>query len=111
MTARKEVLLKNKIADALPKGKGNAVSAESLVALYGLKSSRELRQEIHRERMQGELIASDENGYYIPQTRAEITAYLNRHERMAISIFASLKAARDALRDVDGQMDLEDIEL
>jgi predicted DNA-binding transcriptional regulator YafY len=106
LTARKEVLLKNKIADALPKGKGNGVSAESLVALYGLKSTRELRREIHRERMAGALIASDESGYFIPQSRAEINAYLNRHEKMAISIFASLKAARNALREVDGQIDL-----
>lgn len=96
-----------KIYDSLPRGRKNAVSAEYLCGLFGFRSTRELRQHVQSERMAGALIASGDGGYYVPETREEITVYVHRYESMAKSIFATLKHARASLKDCENQTELE----
>lgn len=95
-----------KIYNSLPHGSHNAVNADYLCNLYGFRSSRELRQQVQRERMAGALIASGDTGYYIPENRAELLVYVHRYEEMAKSTFAMLKCARAALRQCENQTEL-----
>lgn len=93
--------MNNSIYGSLPRGRKNAVSAESLCTMHGLCSTRKLRQQVQRERMEGAIIASTEDGYFIPSSREELLRYVHRSEAMAKSIYGTLRAARAALRDMD----------
>lgn len=101
--------MKNKIYNSLPHGRKNAVSAEYLCALHGFKSHRELRQQVQRERLKGAVIASGDDGYYIPDSRGELLAYVHRYESMAKTIFATLGHARAELAQIEGQQAMDHI--
>ncbi len=94
------------IFESLPHGERNAVTAEQLVAVHGLTSARDLRRQVHSERMRGALIASGGNGYYVPETRQEISTFLRRYESMGIEIFSVLKTARQALNACENGTDI-----
>lgn len=103
---KKESLNSFTIYNSLPHGKKNAVSADHLCALYGLRSKRELRKQIQSERMAGALIASGDTGYFIPDDRTELLEYVHRYEQMAKSMFAMLKFARATLKEYENQTEL-----
>lgn len=89
----------------LPRGKKKAISTPELVRCLGFKNSRELQKDIAASRAEGQIICSSTTGgYYIPETREEIQAFINTLENRAKGIFITLRSARAALREIDGQL-------
>lgn len=91
----------------LPTGEGNAASTEQIVNFLGLSSDRVLRKLIAKARMDGAVICSCENGYFLPSNRSEIERFYYVTKKKAISTLAVLKSARMALNEVSGQQELE----
>ena len=88
------------IAELLKPGKENKVSFEALMNATGAKSERELRKRIAEERKKGAIILScAEGGYYLPNNRNEVEAYVNTMSKEARSIFYMLKSARKYLKE------------
>ena len=77
----------------IPKGKENAVSNEALQGLLH-QTRREVSQTIHDARMDGMIICSGNQGYYIPETDAELLEGYDTLWSMSISVLASLKTMR-----------------
>lgn len=96
--------------DFLPLGKDNGVKAETLIALFGLKSDRDLRHLVQQEREQGALIVSGNNGYYRPESKAELIECVRRYTAMAKHIYAIAKLARKHLESCEGQISMFDIQ-
>ncbi len=101
----------------LLQGEQNAISSTELVRLTGFKSVRELQNEIARERETGALILStcrNGGGYFLPSPgeagRREISAFVATLRARAINTLRALKAAREALEGLDGQVSLDDLE-
>ena len=94
----------------LPYGEQNAIPTRELVKLTGYRDARSLQAQIERERAAGALIASkctEGGGYFIPRSRAEIARYEATLRRRALSTLRTLRAARRALKVIDGQERLE----
>lgn len=99
------------IYDSLPIGKGNAISAEELAKIHGIKDTRTLRHEITAERLNGAYIAGSERGYYRPVSLAEFQECWQWFHTRAISSFRISKLFRDAIKNqFEGQMDLFDLQ-
>lgn len=104
-----------KIESLLSHGEQNAITSAALANLAGLHSPRELRAEIEKERAAGALILSTvrgHGGYYLPSTdpvqgRAEIEAFVRTVHARAVNSQKTLKAARRALRECAGQMEVD----
>ena len=104
-----------RIAALLGHGEENAITTAELVNLAGLRSPRELRAEIEKERAAGSLILSTvrhRGGYYLPspdpvQGRAEIEAFIRTVHTRALNSQRTLKAARRALRQCVGQTEVK----
>lgn len=93
----------------LPKGKKRAMSTPELTRFMGFKNSRDLQKDIAASRAEGQIICSStKGGYYIPETQEEIQAFINTMESRAKGIFVSLRSARAALRQLEGQISLSD---
>lgn len=89
-----------KIIEYIPHGRDNAITRAELVRLTGL-SDRNVRAQISQARRNNVIInLQDGGGYYRPTERAEIERYAMQEEHRLKSIGWSLKAARDALREV-----------
>lgn len=104
-----------KIAPLLGRGEENAIPTERLLGMTGLRSSRELRKQIRLERVSGLLILSSvrgRGGYFLPadgeQGRQEIQQYTSTLRARALNTLAVLRAARQALRELDGQVAIKD---
>ena len=100
------------IEKILPIGKENAISTPDLVRLIGVGNSRTLQAMIERERNDGALIlSSSSGGYYLPasgaQGRQEINAFYRTVYARAVHSLRTLKTARRALRELDGQQEME----
>lgn len=95
-------------------GQENAQSAPELAKLAGMRSMRELQLQIARERAAGALILSScrgkNSGYYLPGEgtagRLELSRYVASMMRRGTRCMAAALAAREALRQVEGQTDL-----
>ena len=97
------------IMELLPEGKENAISSEELVGIIKLKSSRELRLKIAKERNAGAIILSTTSGgYYRSTDREEIAEFIRTLEKRAKSTMKVLKSAKRYLKNVEGQMSMED---
>ena len=101
----------------LPQGEAHAIPTRQLVALCGFRSARELQKQIERERMAGALILSksgDGGGYYLPDSgeagRREIAAFVRTVNARAVNSLRTLKAARRALKIIEGQATFEEAE-
>ena len=102
------------VASALLHGEENALSTKELLAACGLRSPRELRAVIAREREEGALILSTcrhRGGYFLPAEgeagRKEIAAFVATLDARSINTQRALKTARRALALLDGQLTLE----
>ena len=61
-----------KISDLLDRGKGRGVTGQQLATLTGM-SIRAVREQVHRERLDGEPICSNPTGgYFLPETVDEL---------------------------------------
>ena len=102
------------VAPALLHGEENALSPKELIALCGIRSTRERRIVIAREREEGALILSTcrhRGGYFLPSEgeagRKEIAAFVATLDARSINTQRALKTARRALALLDGQLTLE----
>lgn len=77
-------------------GRANAIHMKDLQRYSGL-DNRRLRKVIELIRRDGVCVCSDEAGYYLPETAAELEKYIKRVERTAKSTFFTLKTARTEL--------------
>ena len=87
------------VFDCLKEGKENAVTRAQLVMLTGMPD-RAVRSEIERLRRKY-VILNDQDGcgYYIETDNARIARYIRQEEARAKSIFCSLKAARQKIKE------------
>lgn len=97
------------VSDYLQRGKQNAIPADRLQRMTGYKNKRKLTKQIERERIEGALILSNGNGYYLPENADEIDRYIKSMSRRAKSIFRVLKAARMAAGQNGDQITLWEI--
>ncbi len=102
------------LADLLPHGAENGVSAKNLAARLGLKSTRGLRTIVEKARLNGELVLTDYrgNGYFLPsddraKAQQEIAAFYWPQRQHALAILRRLRAARLALNVEPGQISLD----
>lgn len=96
----------------IPRGKKHRVSGRELQRLGGYKDIRAFHDAVRKLRKNGEIIAatkSNGGGYYIPDSREELAEYIREAEKQGASTFAPLKAAREKLREGDGQIDIYDL--
>lgn len=101
-----------KVAPLLGHGEENAVSTAQLVKRLGLRDSRSLRALVEAERAEGALILSTVRGgggYFLPSSdpfraREEIAAFIRTVHARAVNSQRSLRAARRALKECDGQI-------
>lgn len=85
------------IVTLLREGENNAVHGAEL-ARYVNMDARELRQAIEKLRRNGVIIASSQKGYYYPANTGELAAFVRKEERRARSVFYTLRAARQLLK-------------
>lgn len=95
------------IESFLMHGGANAVSAEHLMRMTGL-DLRQLRKQVELERRSGTLILTrPQGGYFLPGEgeagKAEIRTFYLIQRAKAISLLKTIKAAREAIGEIDGQ--------
>jgi len=98
------------VSELLNRGKENAVTTEELLRACHFENRRELTLQIANERAAGALICSrtsGKGGYYLPADRAEVQDFINSMSSRARNTFKAVKAAREYLKQIDGQMSLE----
>lgn len=97
------------IVDYIPFGEENAVKRWELMDKI-MKPDREIRRMIEDARRSGVIILnlSNGNGYFRPDKKEEILRYIRQEEARARSIHRNLKAAKKALKAIDGQLTLDD---
>lgn len=97
----------------LKRGKENAISKKDLMILTGFRNERDLRRDIARSRAAGQIICSSparvNGGYYLPKNRQEIEEFIFTTESRARNIFKAISAAREALKNMEGQVCFDDI--
>lgn len=98
------------IEEFIPYGRKNAVKRADLVNMIGL-SDRLVRKLIEDARQSGVIIINmqDGRGYYRPEKREELEYYIRQEEGRAKSIHRNLKAAKKALRTIEGQLTLDEM--
>lgn len=99
------------INELLNRGKENAITTTELMRACNLEHRRDLTLQIARERATGALICSTtsgQGGYYLPESREEVVEFINSMSSRAKNTFKAVKAAREYLKQIDGQMSLEE---
>lgn len=104
------------IYNLLPQGEENAIASKSLANMVGATSVRDLQHMVAAERESGALILSTcRGGYYRPsdgeQGQREISAFIQTLRARALNTLRAIKTARKALERVEGQLDLDDLEV
>lgn len=101
------------VFERLPQGEDNAIKAKDLARQCGFKSARDLQHAIALEREAGALILSTcrhGGGYYRPSDgvagRQEVAAFMRTLRARAINTLRAIRAAREALERLDGQIEL-----
>ena len=76
------------ITDFLMNGRENAIPMSDLALMLNLPE-RTLRQEILNARLKGELIVSNDQGYFLPSCQEDLKEYVNiRKARIRTSLQA-----------------------
>ena len=88
----------------LMSGRGNAKKRRELLAATGLRD-RAFRHGVEALRRSGVVVCSDERGYFLPATLAEVQGFIRQEEARARSTFFTLRAARQlaALMQAQGE--------
>ena len=98
------------IEEYIPYGRNNAVKRADLVSMIGA-SDRLVRRMIEDARQSGIVIINmqDGRGYYRPEKREDLEYYIRQEEGRVKSIHRNLKAAKKALRAIEGQLTLDEM--
>lgn len=86
------------ILNYIPTGKEYAISMKHLAHLLNT-TPRQIRSMVHHARCEGSVIVADDNGYYLPVSQEELTAWIRRYEASARSVFKALASAKTALAE------------
>ena len=89
-------MTRRELIDYIP-ASPDRISMSSLARVRN-KTERETRQDIANARINGHIIGSDAEGYYIPQSPQEMASYYRTHRKRALTCLRGLKAVRKALR-------------
>lgn len=102
MTDREEYteIIHARIYDSLNIGEENAIHAADLARKFDI-STRQLREEVERERAEGALICSSGKGYFRAKNREEIKATYEVLRKRAINTLATIKPFSDFLKRGD----------
>lgn len=84
------------ILDCIPPSP-DRVSRDELSRMFDVPV-REIQRCVTNARLDGEIIGSDERGYFIPQKPQEMAAFYRTHRARAMTTLKSLKAVRRALQ-------------
>lgn len=100
--------VQGRIEPLLLRGAENAIPAKKLAEIVGVKTSRELRQIVERERKNGALILSSvrgRGGYYLPAegaaSKAELQSFARTTTARIKSLAIMLRPVRKALKEME----------
>ena len=85
------------IFDLLGTGEQNAIHQKDLVKRTGV-SARDITLSIEELRRSGKVILSSCNGYFKPETMAEVNAHINRERSRANNILKTLETVEEYKR-------------
>lgn len=88
----------SRILSCIREGKENAVHLSELIQYSGMPE-RTVRRIIRYLRRQGIVIISSQSGYYFPADETELRVFIKQEERRAKSVFYTLRAARQLLKN------------
>ena len=95
----------------LLEGEANAMPMCELARLVGV-SERQVRKIIERERRNGSMILSSDNGYFLPSPdceRYEICRYIHRADARMVTNRKTLRAMKDRLKELEAQENGQEI--
>lgn len=95
----------------LLEGEANAMPMRELARLVGV-SERQVRKIIERERRNGSMILSSDNGYFLPSPdceRYEICRYIHRADARMVTNRKTLRAMKDRLKELEAQENGQEI--
>ena len=95
----------------LLEGEANAMPMRELARLVGV-SERQVRKIIERERRNGSMILSSDNGYFLPSPdceRYEICRYIRRADARMVTNRKTLRAMKDRLKELEAQENGQEI--
>lgn len=94
------------VEELLNKGKENARTTEELVRACGFSNKRDLTLQIAKERDDGAVICSTtsgKGGYFIPNSKEELRAFINSMVSRAKNIFKAIKSAKKMLKELENK--------
>ena len=96
------------LLELLHQGEANAIKGNTLRQLAGFKSIRELRAEVERERLDGAVILTSREGYFLPELDAaghltprgfaDTKRFCRTQQAKGYGSLRSAKSAEDAMR-------------
>ena len=89
--------LSKELFDLIPEGEENAVHMKTLADCLNVEG-RDIRREVLNLRNKERIIASSQNGYFIPTTKGELLKYYRESRGRALTTLKSLKKTRRVLR-------------
>lgn len=95
----------------LLEGEANALPMRELARLVCV-SERQARKIIERERRNGSMILSSDNGYFLPSPdceRYEICRYIHRADARMVTNRKTLRAMKDRLKELEAQENGQEI--
>mgnify|MGYP004511168879 FL=1 len=95
----------------LLEGEANALPMRELARLVGV-SERQARKIIERERRNGSMILSSDNGYFLPSPdceRYEIRRYIHRADARMVTNRKTIRAMKDRLKELEAQENGQEI--
>ena len=95
------------IVDLIPYGRKNAIKRTELLRNYE-GTDRGMRKELQEARKQEVIVnLSDGRGYFRPESRDELRAYIAQETARARAIERSIRIAKKQLAQIDGQTVLD----
>lgn len=86
------------LLELLPKGAESALSAPEIQQMLGLPARRDVNFLVHRLRVKGVVILSNNQGYFLPESKAEIHDFVKSMRSRTKAIKCATLSAEKALR-------------
>lgn len=84
----------------IPEGEDNAISMYALSSFLGL-SERQTRKIVELARLDGNVICSNDSGYFVPETVEELLRYERRVRARIRTAFKTLEPVKALKRTID----------